>query len=147
MKAEIGGAAADTVASGSDWKRVTVGVGGARPRGVDANRLRWHAYLVERAARPGREDLVGAKAALVFGGSPGNSVGEKAKVAGLRSLRTLLQGVAGAFPAAGAGTVVLSTGYWETLGYSCLAAVVTALVSLLNNVASFLPQDPTQTTP
>lgn len=52
-----------------------------------------------------------------------------------------------AFPSAGAGTVVLSTGYWQTFGYACLAALITAVVSFLHNAASILPEDPTQTGP
>src|SRR5262245_32093085 len=83
-------------------------------------------------------------AAAIIGSSPASSFGEKVKLALWRALRTLLQGVAGAFPSAGAGTVVLSTGYWETFAYACLAAVVTALVSFIQNVAEFLPDDPTQ---
>ena len=66
----------------------------------------------------------------------------KVRLAALRALRTLLQGIAGAFPAAGAGTAILSTGYWVTFGYSCLAAAVAAVVSFLQNVADFLPSDP-----
>jgi hypothetical protein len=58
-----------------------------------------------------------------------------------RALRTFLQGVAGAFPSAGAGTVVLTTGYWETLGYSILAAAIAGLVSLIQNIAALLPED------
>lgn len=80
----------------------------------------------------------------VLGSSPGGSLGEKLKLAALRSLRTLIQGVAGAFPAAGAGTAILDTSYWETFGYSCLAALIAAAVSFLQNAASFLPDDPTQ---
>ena len=84
-------------------------------------------------------------AAKILGSSPGGTVGEKAKIAFLRALRTLIQGVAGAFPAAGAGVAILSTGYWQTFGYGCVAALVTAIVSFLQNIASFLPEDPTQT--
>lgn len=83
--------------------------------------------------------------ATLIGSSPGSTVAEKAKVAALRALRTLIQGIAAAFPAAGPGSAILSTTYWETFGYSCLAALITAVVSFLNNVATFLPQDPTQT--
>jgi len=81
----------------------------------------------------------------VLGRSPGEA-GERWTVALLRALRTLIQGVAGAFPAAGVGTAVLTTSYWTAFLYTCLAAAVTALVSLLQNLASFLPPDPTQTT-
>lgn len=82
---------------------------------------------------------------ILAGSSPGATIGRKAKLALLRALRTLIQGIASAFPSAGAGTVVLSTGYWETFGYACIAAGITALVSFLQNVATILPTDPTQT--
>jgi hypothetical protein len=84
---------------------------------------------------------------VILSSSPGDTVRDKARGAALRALRTLIQGVGAAFPAAGVGTAVLSKGYWLTLGYSCLAAVITAVVSFLNNVAVFLPQDPSQKTP
>jgi hypothetical protein len=80
----------------------------------------------------------------LIGSSPGQTFAAKLKVASLRALRTLLQGLASAFPSAGAGTVVLSTGYWETFGYVCLAALITAGVSFLQNVATIFPEDPTQ---
>ncbi|MGL5829335.1 MAG: hypothetical protein ACRC0L_07180 [Angustibacter sp.] len=80
----------------------------------------------------------------VLGSSPASTIGEKAEKAAYKAARTLIQGVAGAFPSAGAGTVVLSTGYWQTFGYVCIAAAITALVSFLQNVAEFLPDDPTQ---
>lgn len=79
----------------------------------------------------------------LLGGVPGE-FGSRLRVALLRAFRTLLQGVAGAFPAAGVGTTVLTTGYWETFGYSCLAAAIAAVVSLLQNVADIFPSDPTQ---
>lgn len=85
-----------------------------------------------------------AVATVLIGSSPGQTAAGKLKGASLRALRTLLQGAAGAFPSAGAGTVVLSTGYWRAFGYVCLAALITAAVSFLQNVASILPQDPTQ---
>lgn len=74
-------------------------------------------------------------------------MGERFGVAGLRAVRTLIQGVAGAFPAAGLGTAILTPSYWQMFGYSCLAAAVTAIVSLLNNIAGMLPPDPTQKNP
>ena len=77
--------------------------------------------------------------AAVVGGPKNNP--NKVSVALLRALRTLLQGIAGAFPSAGAGTVVLTTGYWETLGYSIIAAAVAALVALIQNLAAILPED------
>ena len=80
----------------------------------------------------------------LIGSSPGQTFVAKLKVASLRAMRTLLQGLASAFPSAGAGVIVLSTGYWETFGYACLAALITAGVSLLHNVATILPEDPTQ---
>jgi hypothetical protein len=79
----------------------------------------------------------------IIGRSPG-SFPARLDTAALRALRTLLQGIAAAFPAAGAGTVVLQTTYWKTFGYSCLAALIVAIVAFLQNVAGFLPEDPTQ---
>jgi hypothetical protein len=79
----------------------------------------------------------------IIGRSPGNWP-ENINTAALRALRTLLQGIAAAFPAAGAGTVILQTTYWNTFGYSCLAALIAALVSFIQNVAGFLPEDPTR---
>lgn len=79
-------------------------------------------------------------------GGPGKPGGwrRKLKLASLRATKTLIQGIASAFPTAAAGAQILSVGYWETFGVSCLAAAITAVVSLLNNVATFLPIDPTQ---
>lgn len=85
-----------------------------------------------------------ATATALIGSSPGQTVAAKLKIASLRALRTLLQGIAGTFPSAGAGTLVLSVGYWRTFGYACLAALITAFVSFLQNAATILPQDPTQ---
>ena len=79
----------------------------------------------------------------IIGRSPG-SLPARLGTAALRALRTLLQGIAAAFPAAGAGTVVLQTTYWKTFAYSCLAALIAAIVAFLQNVAAFLPEDPTQ---
>jgi hypothetical protein len=87
---------------------------------------------------------VGARALL--GRAPGDFLA-RLKLATLRSLRTFIQGIAGAFPAAGIGTAVLTTGYWETFGYSCIAAGVAALTCLLQNVATIFPEDPTQRPP
>lgn len=83
-------------------------------------------------------------AAAVVGSAPGRTIGEKFKLAGLRALRTFIQGVAAAFPAGGTGAAILGTGYWETFGVAVLGAMITALASLLQNLASFLPEDPTQ---
>ncbi|GAA2261892.1 hypothetical protein AB0C84_07530 [Actinomadura sp. NPDC048955] len=88
-----------------------------------------------------------AVTSALIGSSPGQTFAAKLRTASLRALRTLLQGLASAFPSAGAGTVVLSTGYWQTFGYACLAALITAVVSFLHNAASILPEDPTQTGP
>jgi hypothetical protein len=74
----------------------------------------------------------------LFGG-PQNAP-NKAGLALMRSLRTFLQGVAGAFPSAGVGTVVLTAGYWETFGYSVIAAAVAGLVALIQNFAALLPE-------
>ena len=82
-------------------------------------------------------------APALLGASPAID-GRKVELAAWRSLRTLLQGLAAALPAAGVGSTILSTSYWATVGYSCLAATVTAGASFLQNVATFLPDDPTQ---
>lgn len=79
---------------------------------------------------------------VVAGRAPGDRWPDRFRLAALRALRTLLQGIAGAFPASGLGTAVLSISYWQTFGYSCLAALITALVSFLQNTADFLPVDP-----
>lgn len=84
-------------------------------------------------------------AAALFGKSPG-ATGEKFKLAALRALRTFIQGFAAAFGTGGAGSAILSTGYWETFAVSVLGAAITAFASFLQNLASFLPDDPTQKT-
>jgi hypothetical protein len=86
-------------------------------------------------------------AETLVGSSPGRTFGEKLGIAGLRALRTFLQGVAAAFGTGAAGAEILSTGYWETFGVSVLGAVITAIASFIQNAASFLPEDPTQKTP
>jgi hypothetical protein len=80
---------------------------------------------------------------LVLGGAPGE-FRVRLRLSLLRAVRTLLQGIAGAFPAAGLGTAVLTTSYWATFVYSCIAAGVAALACLLQNVATIFPEDPTQ---
>ena len=82
---------------------------------------------------------------MIVGRSPKNRNGQTPfRSACIRALRTLIQGIAGAFPAAAPGSALLSTSYWQTFGYSCLAALVTAVVSFLNNIALFLPEDSSQ---
>jgi hypothetical protein len=82
---------------------------------------------------------------MIVGRSPRTSTGKTpVRSALVRALRTLIQGIAGAFPAAGPGSAILSTSYWQTFAYSCLAALVTAVVSFLNNIALFLPEDESQ---
>ena len=85
-------------------------------------------------------------AAAIFGKSPGPT-GKKFQLAALRALRTFIQGLAAAFGTGGAGAAILSTGYWETFGVSVLGAAITAFASFLQNLASFLPDDPTQKQP
>ena len=75
-------------------------------------------------------------------GSIPSSTPNRWALAGWRALRTLVQGVAGAFPSAGAGGALLSVSYWQAFGYSCLAAGIAALVSLLQNIAKIFPDDP-----
>lgn len=80
----------------------------------------------------------------VFGSAPGDSFGEKAKLAALRALRTFLQGVAAAVPTGGIGSEILTVGYWEMFGVAVIAAALAAVASFLQNIAAFLPDDPTQ---
>jgi hypothetical protein len=79
-------------------------------------------------------------ASKVLGGAVGGP-GEKAKQAAWRALRTLLQGVVGAFPAAGPGSTILDVTYWEMWWASVLVAVTAALVSFLQNLLSLFPSD------
>jgi len=81
----------------------------------------------------------------VIGSSPGSfrrAVGTAAN----RALRTLLQGLAAAFVAAAPATQIFAASYWQGFGYACLTALFTAIASFLMNAATFLPDDPTQTT-
>ena len=80
----------------------------------------------------------------VFGSAPGDSIGAKAKLAALRSLRTFIQGVAAAIPTGGIGSEILTVGYWEMFGVAVIAAALAALASFLQNIAIILPDDPTQ---
>lgn len=79
----------------------------------------------------------------VIGSAPG-TFNQAVTVAGTRALRTLLQGLAAAFVSAAPGAAILNAGYWQTFGFTCLAAVFTSVASFLNNAATFLPDDPTQ---
>lgn len=45
------------------------------------------------------------------------------------------------------GTGILDASYWEAFGVSVLGALITAVVSFLQNVATFFPEDPTQQDP
>jgi hypothetical protein len=85
--------------------------------------------------------------AALLGGSPGATPGATLKLAFLRALRTFIQGVAGAFPAAGVGMSIVDASYWSTFEYSVLAAAIAAVASFLQNAASVLPADPTQKVP
>lgn len=86
---------------------------------------------------------------ILIGGSPAGPGGfsHKAMLAGLRALRTLIQGVAAALVTAFGGKVAFDASYAKTFGFLCLSALVTAAASFLNNVATFLPTDPTQRQP
>ena len=93
-----------------------------------------------------RESIGGSEMsalAAVIGGSPGG-FGQAVRLAALRALRTLIQGVAAAFVSAAPGMAIFHAGYWQTFGFACLAAVFAAVASFLNNAATFLPSDPTQ---
>jgi hypothetical protein len=63
----------------------------------------------------------------LFGSAPGATLGATLKLAFLRALRTFIQGVVAALPAAGVGTGILDASYWETFGYSVIAAAIAAL--------------------
>lgn len=93
-------------------------------------------------------DLVGMNLVnAVVGSVPGPTTSGKLRLAFARAARTFLQGTAAAFASGGAGSAILSTGYWETFGVAVLGAAITAAASFLQNVASFLPEDPTQQSP
>jgi hypothetical protein len=81
-----------------------------------------------------------------FGGSPG-AFFERVLLAFIRALRTFVQGVLAALVTAFAGKSIFDTGYGKAFGFAVVAAALTALTSFLHNVAGFLPNDPTQTTP
>lgn len=83
---------------------------------------------------------------ILLGRSPGVG-GEQARLAFWRAVRTVLQGIAAAFGTAGAGSAILTAGYWKMFAIACLGAVITGLASFIQNIASFLPEDPTQTQP
>lgn len=80
---------------------------------------------------------------VVLGSAPGETWRDRLRNSAARAVRTLLQGIMGAVPAAGAGTLVLTASYWEAFGYSVLAAVIGALVSFLQNLLG-PGVDPTQ---
>jgi hypothetical protein len=81
-----------------------------------------------------------------FGSSPG-AFFERVLLAFVRSLRTFVQGVLAALVSAFAGKSIVDTDYGKAFQFAVVAAAVTALASFLHNVAGFLPNDPTQTTP
>ena len=81
-----------------------------------------------------------------FGSSPG-AFFERVLLAFIRALRTFVQGVLAALVSAFAGKSIVDTSYGKAFQFAVVAAAVTALASFLHNVAGFLPDDPTQTTP
>jgi hypothetical protein len=83
---------------------------------------------------------------MLLGGSPGASIRTRLANAGWRALRTFLQGVIAAFPAAGPGSALLNAGYWKTFWVACLAAAAGATVAFLQNALSLIP-DPGQKVP
>jgi hypothetical protein len=85
--------------------------------------------------------------AILLGSSPGGSWRDKVKLALWRATRTFLQGLAASFGTGAVGSAYLDTGYWEAVAVSIGGALITAVVSFLQNVASFLPTDPTQKEP
>jgi transposase len=80
----------------------------------------------------------------IIGSAPGTSWNERIRLAALRAVRTLIQGAVAAVPTAGAGSAILSADYWQVFLLAFLGAVVTAVASFLQNIAAFLPTDPTQ---
>jgi hypothetical protein len=80
----------------------------------------------------------------IAGKSPGNGWLDQLELASLRSLRTVLQGFAGAILTAFPGTTLFAVSYWRAFGFAMLAAVITGVASFIQNVASFLPDDPSQ---
>jgi hypothetical protein len=82
--------------------------------------------------------------AAIIGSAPGASWSDRFRLAALRAIRTLIQGVVAAFPTAGAGSAVLSADYWQVFLLAVLGALVTAVASFLQNISTFLPEDPTQ---
>lgn len=83
-------------------------------------------------------------ATIVLGRSPVSDTGSQFKLALLRALRTFIQGLAVAFGSAGVGTGLINTSYWNAFLFAVMAAGITAMASFLQNVAKFLPEDPTQ---
>jgi hypothetical protein len=81
--------------------------------------------------------------ASLLGGSPAATFKEKVRKATWRAGRTLLQGIVGAFPAAGPASTVVDATYWRTWWASVLVAMTAALVSFMQNVVSAIP-DPGQ---
>ena len=78
----------------------------------------------------------------VLGGAPGDSLGDKLKLSALRAFRTFLQGVAAAFPAGGAGAAIPAPATGRRSAWAVLGAGITAIASLLQNVASNLSRGP-----
>lgn len=97
------------------------------------------AAAVELEARTQRRAIT-----AIAGKSPGSGRLEKLELASLRALRTLLQGIAGAILTAFPGTTLFAVSYWRAFGFAMLAAVITGVASFIQNVASFLPDDPSQ---
>ena len=87
---------------------------------------------------------MGGGAAALLGKSPGATFGATVKLALLRAIRTFLQGVAASFGTGAVLSTVLTAGYWEGVALSIAGAGITAVVSFLQNVATFFPDDPTQ---
>lgn len=80
--------------------------------------------------------------ATLLGGSPGKGM-LKFRKALWRSFRTLLQGLVGAFPAAGPASTIVDATYWRMWWASAVVAGTAAFVSLLQNLLAIMP-DPGQ---
>ena len=82
----------------------------------------------------------------VFGSVPHNvdNWSDRSELAGLRALRTFLQAIAAALVAGGAGATVIDVSYWEGFLVAAIGAALAAVASFLQNIATFLPDDPGQ---
>jgi hypothetical protein len=103
--------------------------------------------MLSSLATKATKEAMASTLTILAGRSPGATWAARFKLAFLRAFRTLLQGIAGAFAAAGAGSSVIDASYWKSFEFAIIGAGLTAAASFLNNIAGFLPPDPTQKDP